>query len=383
MNFFSLIKNEFRVIFTSFAIALVIVGGNIFYAFFYPSPYLNDVVFRQKIAFVDEDKSALSRQFYFYANANFKLNLNSQDSIASARKMLENNEIFGILYIPKDFEKKALTAALPEVYYIANNAYFLIYGTIIDGLNNAASELKNDILTNRAKWDLSSDFSLQKGDLIIPNFIALFNANLGYLNYILAVVLLLILHQTIIIAIGILSGIQYQQFSQHKDFSDKNKFYFLNANPFSVILARVVAFFSIYFLIFLFYFGFIYSFYELNLFAKSLEILAFGAAFLVSSICFGAFLALLFSRREFLPQIAIVMSMPLLFSLGVFYPNIPFWLSFLMDFIPLKPSVDGFLKLNQMGADFSFIWGDFLHLILLAILYFFAALWVFKRRFGR
>ena len=139
----------------------------------------------------------------------------------------------------------------------------------------------------------------------------------------------------------------------------------------------------IYFPLFLFYFGFIYDYYNLTTYANSLNLIIFGLAFIVATASFSIFLGFSFGRREFVPQVALVMSMPLLFGLGVIFPSesIPSAIKIFMDFVPITPSVRGFLKLNQMGADFGDVWGEFLHLFLLALVYAFGAYLILQKRF--
>lgn len=367
---FDLILKELRVILTSFSIMTVIIAGNIIYAFFYPSPYLNDVLLKQKVAVVDEDKSTSSRNLIFNANASPKVQIVSNTSMQEAKQMLSNNQIYGILYIPKDFEKNAIKATLPKVYYMANNSYFLIYSNVIEGLNNATNAL--DFKTTQKLF--MSESSIK--DMLKINFNALYNPSLGYLNYILAVILIFILHQTMLISCGILCGTQLQQYAQGK------RDYFSSSNPMLLIFARISAFIVIYFPLFLFYFGFVYEFYNLNTLAKNLELILFGIMFIVAASSFGIFLGFSFSRREYTPQIVLVMSMPLLFGLGVIWPNemIPSYIKFFMDFIPITASVDGFLKLNQLGADFSDIWGEFVHLFLLSCAYALASYLILRKR---
>ena len=432
-DIFDLIGRELKVIITSFSIMVVIVAGNIFYAFFYPSPYLNDVLHKQKIAVVDEDRTQKSREFIFNANAQIRTEIITNTSMQNAQNMLKLNEIYGILYIPQDFEKNGIKSSLPKVYYIANNSYFLIYSSILEGLNSAASAI--DFKTTQMLFNgESSPINAPKNPLQ-PEFIALFNPSVGYLNYILAAVLVFILHQTMVIACGILCGtqiLQYEQYYFHQKFpqdspstlsqkmqnlsqkitlstnaknplanrissrisklsnapkkakNPNDDLYFLHAkSPILLIFARVSAFIVIYFPLFLFYFGFIYSYYNLTTFASSINLILFGIVFIVATASFAIFLGFLFSRREYVPQITLVMSVPLLFGLGVIWPSqsVPAVIKFMMDFVPITPSVSGFLKLNQMGADFSDIWGEFLHLFLLGVGYAFGAYLILQRRF--
>ena len=401
-NIFDLISKELKTILTSFSIMTVILAGNVLYAFFYPSPYLNDVLLKQKIAVVDEDRTQKSREFIFNANAHIRTDIIANTSMQNAKNMLLRNEIYGILYIPQDFEKKGITASLPKVYYIANNSYFLIYSSILEGLNTAAGAI--DFHTQQR---LFSD-TKPKAEPLKAEFVALFNPSVGYLNYILAVILIFILHQTLVISCGILCGTQIQQYNQFlinhsrtnlainspQGFLQSIKniiknpnddLYFLRIkSPAMLIFARIVAFGIIYFPLFLFYFGFIYSFYNLTTFASGLNLILFGIAFIVATSAFSICLGFSFNRREYVPQITLVMSMPLLFGLGVIWPSqsVPLAIQIFMDFIPITPSVSGFLKMNQMGAEFSDIWLEFLHLILLAIMYSLIAFLILKKRFN-
>ncbi len=433
-NLIDLTLGELRFILTSFSVMIIIVAGNLLYAFFYPSPYLNDVLTKQKIAVVDEDKTQKSREFIFNANAQARTDIIAHTTMQSAQEMLRKNEIYGILYIPQDFEKNGIKSSVPKVYYIANNAYFLIYSSVLEGLNGAASAIDFKSAQMRFSGDSASAANADR-DALKAQFNALFNPSIGYLNYILATVLVFILHQTIVIACGILCGTQIQQYNQHlsaesresardsaesdskksadstqkfadsaslktrgiaqklanfkrtlaQKFSDSNAdLYFLSAqSPIMLIFARINAFVAIYFPLFLFYFGFIYSFYNLTTFAQSAHLVAFGIAFIVATASFGTFLGFCFPRREYVPQITLVMSMPLLFGLGVIWPSqaIPSAVQFFMDFVPIRPVVSGFLKLNQMRADFSDIWSEFVHLLALAAIYACGAYLIVARRF--
>ena len=420
---FDLISKELKVIVTSFSIMVVIIAGNVFYAFFYPSPYLNDVLHKQKIAVVDEDRTQKSRDFIFNANAQIRTEIVANTTMQTAQELLTQNEIYGILYIPQDFEKNGIKSSVPKVYYIANNSYFLIYSSILEGLNSAASAI--DFKTTQRLF--SGESSIDSGkNPINPEFIALFNPSVGYLNYILAAILIFILHQTMVISCGILCGTQIQQYNQFflnqtfpqdsptnlaqkmqnlsqkipfiahnerlkarnvSDSRPKNpsdELYFIRPkSPILLIFARICAFIVIYFPLFLFYFGFIYDYYNLTTYANSLNLIIFGLAFIVATASFSIFLGFSFGRREFVPQVALVMSMPLLFGLGVIFPSesIPSVIKIFMDFVPITPSVRGFLKLNQMGADFGDVWGEFLHLFLLALVYAFGAYLILQKRF--
>lgn len=360
---FNVIIKEFKSLLTNSSIMVVIICGNIIYAFLYPMPYLNDIVTNQSIAIVDDDNTQLSRKFIFNAFSTPQIMLYKKTSMQEAKKLLEENKIHGILHIPSNFEKNAIKASIPTIYYIADASYFLIYGTIIEGLNNAS---KNLILDIKSKQALYKDINISETKQPIKwEFIPLYNPTIGYMDYALAAILIFILYQTILIACGILGGTQLQKYYMGE------RGYFTNENPILIILSRIFVFFIIYIPLFLFYFGFIYDFYHLNSNGKAIEILCLGIAFVVSSTSFGIFIGSVFNKGEYATQVIVMSSMPILFALGFIWPNelIPDSIKNIMMVFPITPALDGFLKINQMGASFSLIKTNFIHLIILMCIY--------------
>lgn len=377
IELFNTIKAELKMILTSFSILTIIIGGNVIYAFFYPSPYLNDIVVKQKIAVVDDDRTNLSREFIFAANASPKIDIIYNTTMQDAIGLITKQEIHGILHIPSGFEKDSIALSVPSVYYIADNSYFFIHSTIIEGLNNASSKLELDIKLMQSLYDKHTNIEGKK--IVDWQFIPLFNESVGYLNYVIATILIFILHQTLIMSCGILCGIQNYQFAQGR------RDYFCKVSSLLLINARVITFCIIYMPLFLFYFGFIYDLYNITTLANYIQLVVFGLAFIYATSAFGVFLGSIFNRMEYVPQIVLVMSMPLLFALGFVWPAemIPQWVKLFMWFVPITPSVDGFLKLNQMGADFPTIQSDFYHLIFLGILYMFLSYFIIRFRFHK
>ena len=160
---------------------------------------------KQKIAVVDDDRTNLSREFIFAANASPKIDIIYNTTMQDAIGLITKQEIHGILHIPSGFEKDSIALSVPSVYYIADNSYFFIHSTIIEGLNNASNKLELDIKLMQSLYDKHTNIEGKK--IVDWQFIPLFNESAGYLNYVIATILIFILHQTLIMSCGILCGI--------------------------------------------------------------------------------------------------------------------------------------------------------------------------------
>nr|WP_317404992.1 ABC transporter permease [uncultured Helicobacter sp.] len=368
-HFYSIFLLEARNIFTSVSAMLIIFGGSLFYLFLYPTPYYNDVVAKQKIAILDYDASTSSRELITFFRASPHLEVvEILDNPSKAQEMIESNLIYGLITIPHSFEKHLYQQIPPTLSIMANASYLLIYGSIA----NAAT----DVIS---AFNANLKIKIEEHEILSPRLIPLFNPSMGYINYTLAPVLIFILHQTLIAGAGIIGGTQNQQYNQ----GIRN--YYASANPLLIVLSKIFVFFGIYVVLFAFYFGFAYEFYGVNVNAHILDFWLFSIAFILSTAAFGVFFGTLLAKRAYSTQIIMLASMPIVFLLGFIWPKaqIAPWASDIIAFLPAYHGINGLLELNQMGAEFSNIWGYFLNLLFLCLLYIGASVWVICKKTKR
>ncbi|MCI6217771.1 MAG: ABC transporter permease [Helicobacter sp.] len=380
MRFLEILLAEYRAIFSNKIVVVVIIVGSMVYGILYPMPYLNDNVLSQKLLIVDEDKSTLSRELVFLVGASPQITLFEEvDSLYKAQTIVENFQAQGILFIPKGFESSAYIGVGSIVSYMGNASYFLIYGAIIEGIHSAIDELAHKISSQANPDALSLD-------VISYEPIALFNPSLGYINYALAAVLVFILHQTLIGGSAILGAYQNRisvNLKIPKDlYTNTDVPYFLRANISSLILARVLAFSSIYCVWFLFYFGVLFVLFGVNIHASASDFWCFALMFIFCCAMCGIFLGVCLKDESLPTQIVFISSMPLVFIMGFIWPSelLPAFLRNLSYFIPAYHGIKGFINLNQMGASFSDIAPHFFALLTIFFVCFIGSYFVLKTK---
>lgn len=128
----------------------------------------------------------------------------------------------------------------------------------------------------------------------------------------------------------------------------------LLASPINVLMVRLFLFVSIYWVLFMYYFGLTFSFYGIPHLANFSELNLFILPFLLSATILGVFLGLILPRRELATLLVLLSSMPLIFASGFVLPTsaVPESLLWVLGVIPVIPAMSCFLRLNQMGADF-------------------------------
>jgi len=376
MTWALLIKQEVNAIFTNKAIMMTVFLGVIFYSFLYPLPYSQQSPKEQAVAVINLDNSQLSRSLerMFDATPQIKITQGVQ-TIAQAKALLINHEISGFVIIPKHFYRDLLLEKSPQIAVAADASYFLIYGTIIEGvvLSSATLAVKTKI-TRMVIGGENIEREKSKYSPILLNMKPTFNASIGYINYVVPAVFVLILHQTLLIAMGLLTANQYEKTMQVKlqNGSESNSSYWLNFPVWKILVVRAIAMLFIYSLLFFYYFGFSFEYFGISRLAHIGDLLAILLPFLLSVIFLGIVMGLVISRKELATVIVLLTSLPLVFSAGFIWPasSIPTWINVVTQFFPSTPAINAFLRLNQMGDSMESVKGLWQQLWLLTCLFF-------------
>jgi ABC-2 type transport system permease protein len=121
-------RHEIRRIFTLKPAFSVLILGPVFYAFFYPQPYLNEALRNVPIAVVDRDGTQTSRDFARLVDATPDVAITEEmPDVASAEHEVFARRVDGILVIPQYFERDLLHGRPSPVALYADASYFLIY----------------------------------------------------------------------------------------------------------------------------------------------------------------------------------------------------------------------------------------------------------------
>jgi len=351
MSFVTLLALESKAVVKDKALMMTIILGVILYAFMYPLPYSKGSVTELKVAFIDKDNSVLSRKLSFMLDASPQIQIikkyNNLDDIHTA---IQQGSVMGLIIIEKDFYKKTLLNQTPQIYIGADASYFLIYSAIAQAAaqtvltQSAELKVKKLLLHKESLSSASQHYSAF--DIKTLNT---FNQDNSYVNYVVPAVFILILQQTLLIGMGILGGGQNE--------SRNKESYFLHVSTTQLMLAKSIIFFTIFAVNSMFYLGFALEFYNIPHLANLSDVLILLSLFLVASIMLGILFGVLLDEREKATPFVLFSSLPLIFGAGFIWPieALPQELYSILELFPSTQAIQAFLKLNQMGADFSLI----------------------------
>ena len=358
MSWRSLIKFELNAIFTNPSILFTVFGGVLIYSFLYPLPYSQQLPREQQVVVVNLDNSQISRELERMVDATPQIRLAARAySIEEAKGMLNRGQVEGLLVIPADFARDMLLGKSPTLAYAGDAAYFLVYGSVVEGLATAGGTLGAKAKVARMVMSGKNlALAVEQYSAMKLQAQPVFNPTMGYVNYVVPGVFVLILHQTLLIAVALLGGGQNEYRRQGKHG------YWLQFPAWKVLVVRGGVFMLLYLPLVMYYFGFCFSYYQISRLAAISDLAAVTVPFLLAVIFLGMVIGQLLPRRELATVVVLLSSIPLAFSAGFIWPSsaIPAPVNLLALMVPATPAINAFLRLNQMGAEFDqvvHLWG--------------------------
>lgn len=336
-----------RVLEDSGAFGLIVMAPLV-YAALYPQPYIGQLIRKIPVAVVDVDNSDVSRRLIVELDADEAIRVALRPTtLAEAREALNRREVFGILGIPQGTERELLKGNPARVSAHVDAAYFLLYSRTAQGFAEAAGKVNADLASGGAR----SDGSLSRASLnrVAPVEILnqpLFNPTGGYASYIVPAAFILILQQTMLMGVATLGGVAHERGGRS---AIRRR-----GGPVAVIgqglahLALSIPAYALYLVLLPRLYGFSYS-------ANILDLVAFAVPFVLSVSFLGQFIGAGFRHRETAVLLLIALGLPLFFLVGIAWPPeaIPPILQRLSLAIPSTSGISGFVRLDQMGADFA------------------------------
>lgn len=353
MSWWQVFRCELKSVFTNPALLMTVFGGVLMYSFLYPLPYSQQLPREQSIVVVNLDNSATSRKLERMVDATSEVKITQHAySLKDAKQLFYEGKVHGILLIPHNFSRDLLLGLSPTLGYAGDAAYFLIYGTVVKGLATAAGTLSAEAKVSRMV--MSGENLALAQQQYAPMHLSLqpvFNQTNGYINYVVPAVFVLILHQTLLIGVSMVGAGQNESSRLGVDTSQ----YWRQSKIWDIWSSRWLIFILIYIPLFMYYFGFSFDYYDISRLASISDLFILAIPFLSAVIFLAMIIGVLIPRRELATVAVLLSSLPLVFCAGFIWPSsaLPDFLNLLVQFAPSTAAINGFLRLNQMGASLN------------------------------
>lgn len=340
----------------------VLVGAVLIYAALYPQPYLAEALRDVPVAIVDQDRTTSSRDFIRRIDATETVAVTADlPDLASAERAVHGRHVYGIVLIPRNFERDLLRGQAAPVALYADASYFLMYQRIAAGVVAVARSLGAEIETARlVASGIDARLAAAAADPVPLTAVPLFNPQSGYATYLLPAAFVLILQQTLLMGIGLLGTLRNEPAAAA---------HYAGALP--TVLGKTLAYLTLHAVLLPLYLIALPSLYGLPRVGNAGDMLMFALPFVLAVSLLGLAATALFRRPETVQLVFVGLGIPVFFLAGFAWPAsaIPPTINALAQLVPSTPAIDGFIRIGQMGASLSDVGAQLANLWALVLLY--------------
>ena len=366
MAVLNVLRDEFRRIFTLRPVFSVLVIGSVFYAAFYPQPYLNEALRNVPVAVVDADGTSTSRELTRLVDAtpDIAVTMVLPDLVSAEREVFARH-IFGVLVIPKNFERDLLHGRASPVALYADASYFLLYQRVSGGVVAVARTLGAEVETARLIGiGVDPVLAAAASDPLQLTAVPLFNPQGGYATYVLPGAFVLLLQQILLMGVGLLGSLPGADPGIHA--SDGSR-----PRPLATVVGKMLAYLLFEAFILPLYLIALPYFYGLPRLGGVVPILIMAVPFVFAVSGLGLVVAAIFRSPLRVQLVLATIGLPFFFLAGFAWPTevIPPFVHAASLLVPSTSAINGFTRLAQLGAPLADVRGEFLTLWGLAIFY--------------
>lgn len=365
-NFIHELKTAFR----DRGVVIMFILGPLIYPLLYQSMYLNETLVDVPIGIVDNSHSSFSHQLVRNLDATESLKAYSYyASLSDAQRAFEERTIHGIVYIPKDINNELNRAEQATISVYCDVSSFMYYRTIYQSCNYSILSMNKKIQIQRLNaLGITGESAIDIADPMPYQNISLYNTGGGFASFLMPAILVLILFQTLFFGITMLAGTSREE----------NKFHVLvSANAHRGGIFRVIcgksAFYFLIYSVWLFYvLGIVPQIFNMPHIGNPVDLIKLMIPFLLATIFFSMTVSAFIPNRETSMILFMFFSIILLFLSGIVWPqsNINgYWRLFGWLF-PSTHGVQGYIKINTMGADVQHASFEYISLWAQTALYF-------------
>ena len=204
-----------------------------------------------------------------------------------------------------------------------------------------------------------------------PDVRGIANPSNTYGGFLLPGLFILILHQTLLFGIG-------ESFTKDRQKKALPEILsMVNGRIHKYFIGKLGFYMLLYFAYFLLFLTTIFPIFELNVHGSWDSMLIIAFAMSLAVLMFGVFISSFFRTQIGYLEVIAFSSYPIFLLSGFSWPfqAMPIWVQYLAQFSPMTPFVQAFTRVLELGADWEHVAFPVIHLILLFILYGFAAMY--------
>lgn len=349
--FVQIYVRQFRMIIHDQGLILFFVFLPLAYPVIYSLIYNPELVRDVKVVVVDHDRSSESRELVrrFDATQGARV-IGYAADLQEARRALNDHKCYGIFEIPQGYARRLGTGMQAPAVLYCDMSLLLRYRALLVSATDIQLNLGAEIQQQNIDNSIPLGASFSVGDPMPIHNINMGDTQGGFDSFIMPGVIIFILHQCIILSVGMMGGA----------YRERPELYFLNPlrKPHPIVLAmasRIAVVFTIILAPTFFLIHYVPLIFAFPMEGNTFEIFTFLLPMLIACCFVGDCVQALVRQREDIFVIWVATSLMLVFLSGLTWPRCAmndFWL-FVGDLFPATWGMEGFVRMNSNGASLT------------------------------
>lgn len=358
-------RNELESVFKDAGVVIFFLVVPLAYPVIYGLIYNTETVREVPMVVVEESHSSLAREMVRKIDGTPDVRVvQYAASMEEARRLVDEKQAYGILRIPSDFSKKIHRGQQATVGLYVDMSGLLYYKALL-------------LATTEASMAMRSEIQVQSVDMPVPyESVALYNPQNGFASFLLPGIVVLVIQQTLLLGISMLAATNRERNRNHR-LIPFNESYF---GSHRVVFGKALAYLSIYVFVTLWALIVVPKLFNIPQLAHFGNLLLFTLPLLLACVFFAMLISTFVRGRETPMMIFVFASLPLLFLSGISWPQsaIPELWRYISYLFPSTFGIQGFVKLNSMGASLAEVAFEYKSLWVQTGVYFIATFLVYR-----
>lgn len=365
-QFISLIKTEFRRIFSNSVLVAIFFGAPVLYGLMFIQVYKKGKVTEMAIVVIDEDNTPMSAKIIDALNDNENLSVAKvQFDAGNIAAEMPSKEYVSVISIPKGFEANILQKRYPEIMVDVNTANLVTANFASRAIQTVLGTFSAGVeIESLKKAGMDHATAVQRYEPFKVNYNRFYNPSGNYLYLMLPGILGTIMQQVIFLGLGLVFARDFEDgyFKKLVQTSRSSLYHILlKLTPFLLLTAAMWM-----------VVGSFYFIYNIDIPVFSIQMAALVTLFSLACMFIGMLFSLAIPNQLKATELLMVLATPSFILSGYTWPleGMPVLIQRFADILPLTHFLQGFRKLSVYGGTFRDIQPQMMALSIITIVSF-------------
>jgi len=282
---------------------------------------------------------------------------------------MRRTKAYGIIRIPDDFSRKVNRTQQAYVGLYCDMSGLLYYKALLTACTDVSLDMNTELQIKRMGNTTARQDEVSTAPLRYES-VALFNPTNGFASFLIPAVLMLVIQQTLLLGIGLINGSARERATLHTQLVQGT-----GRGTVRLVLGKALCYLMLYALVSVWVLIVVPQLFHLAQIPQTSDLLAFMVPYLLACIFFAMTCSILVCQRETCMLVFVFTSLPLLFISGISWPGVAvpdFW-KYVSWLAPSTFGINGFVRINTMGALLEDVAFEYVGLWIQAGVYFLTA----------